>query len=498
MASDGTMTGLISTAVTMATSATDGDDTGVTSTDHPNLGPSAIFEELQTYSSYRAAVTIAEHKYYYLVPFSLVSNIFCFAVLFKRLGKSTAYLFMANIAIWDAAAIFTRGVVVMVFIYAWKVGDTGCAIIRLFENICQPIAEWLVILLTVDRVIAVWFPFKYRSLCTMPRALVAYAFIVVMIIGVCSNSLWIYSGVYNRPHYMCSNKPEYKEQMKQFLWAFFIFQSLLPTIIVILLNVALVYRLRQNQSRMLSRKKSVRGQFNKMSTENHVTVMALVLSVSFVLLLFPQTVFDIYYQEWDLDRNLGNDAESYATYYVGLTVVYLLVDINHSINVFLYFVSGTRFRSDALQLLMCKGLGDKKQRVIRTDSKLHKKEENVADAGTDDPKKTDEGQGQEEEAPADDVPTLNYMNVAGEDDAGNSKAGMDDTDNRQDKKITFVQADAMQGENIEELHKENTKIIRAGSMHRKTETGVGLAEDGEGNKEKANIAGHGGENKKMM
>ena len=235
-----TLRRLISVAVNVTPTATDRDDIGVTIVDHLSFALDSIFAQLQTYSSYRSIITMTEHKYYYLVPFSLISNIFSFAVLFKRLKKSTAYMFMANIAIWDAATILMRGIVVMMYLGAWNVGDTGCAIVRLLVNTSRPIAQWLVIPLTADRIIAVWFPFKYRTLCTMPRALLAYALIVAMTIGVCINNLWLFTGVSDPPHYSCKYKAEHKDQLKQFLWAYFVFQSLLPTFIVVLLNVALV------------------------------------------------------------------------------------------------------------------------------------------------------------------------------------------------------------------------------------------------------------------
>ena len=97
--------------------------------------------------------------------------------------------------------------------------------------------------------------------------------------------------------------------------------------------------------------------------------MALVISISFLLLVLPQTVFDIVYKEWKLDKDLGKDVESYVTHYIGLPVVYFLVDINHCINIFLHFVSGATFRSDALQLMMCNRLCGKENSVIRTRQK---------------------------------------------------------------------------------------------------------------------------------
>ena len=76
------------------------------------------------------------------------------------------------------------------FVHAVEIGDTGCCILALFTNATQLVAEWLVILMTLDRVVAVWFPFQYRQICTMRHALVAYGFIVVTMVCVNINKAW--------------------------------------------------------------------------------------------------------------------------------------------------------------------------------------------------------------------------------------------------------------------------------------------------------------------
>ena len=49
-----------------------------------------ILAQLEEYWQYWAVVNMSQNNYYYLAPLSLASNIFCFAVLFKGISKSTA------------------------------------------------------------------------------------------------------------------------------------------------------------------------------------------------------------------------------------------------------------------------------------------------------------------------------------------------------------------------------------------------------------------------
>ena len=177
-----------------------------------------------------------------------------------------------------------------------------------------------------------------------------------MMLCVCVNHFWVFEGVSFPPYYYCMAKPEYAEQTDRFWWAYLSFQSFIPTGIMILLNVALVYRVRRAMFSINETNNHGGDRKSKeMSAENHVTLMAVTVAVSFVLLTGPLCGFNAAIKLWDYDKNL----DTYVTYAVTQCVVHILYDLNHCLNVCFYIVSGRRFRDDALQLVTCSRRGGK-------------------------------------------------------------------------------------------------------------------------------------------
>ena len=305
------------------------------------------FATLNRNAAYSAAVKITLKKYYGILPLSLIFNMFCLAVLGKRMLKSTAYFYMGNIAIWDALTICSKAIIMFMFDGAWVVGDGGCMAINFLAGICPLMAVWLVVLLTADRFIAVWLPFRHREICTMKRAIIAYIVLLVVMCGTNVNYFWQLHGIAYTPYYYCMYIEEYERQAKAFVWVFVTLLSFAPTIIMFVLNIGLAMRVRQ-QMASLGDAKSTSGK-GKMSTEAHVTIMAFTISISFLLLTGPYCGFTIATYVW----NYRTDNQTYITYALTQAIVFLLVDINHCINVFLYFFSGRRFRQDAMVLLTC-------------------------------------------------------------------------------------------------------------------------------------------------
>ena len=90
--------------------------------------------------------------------------------------------------------------------------------------------------------------------------------------------------------------------------------------------------------------------------------MLFTVSVVFVLLTMPNCVFFIVQDDWDYQSSLHDTAR----YYLVFQLVFLLSDLNHAINFYLYFLSGRKFRRHFKALICCR----KKRNPLRAQSTM--------------------------------------------------------------------------------------------------------------------------------
>ena len=75
--------------------------------------------------------------------------------------------------------------------------------------------------------------------------------------------------------------------------------------------------------------------------------MLILVSSLFVLLLLPFEIREIYYTIFSKEET----PKQYAIFIFVFDVTYELYNVNFGINFYLYFISGTKFRKDLLNIL---------------------------------------------------------------------------------------------------------------------------------------------------
>ena len=100
---------------------------------------------------------------------------------------------------------------------------------------------------------------------------------------------------------------------------------------------------------MRNENQTVQQEKNK-NTEVQLTIMLILVSSVFIILLLPFEMREIYYTIF----SKAETAKQYAIFIFVFDVTYELYNANYGINFYLYFVSGTKFRRDLLALLCTK------------------------------------------------------------------------------------------------------------------------------------------------
>ncbi|CAH1775561.1 unnamed protein product [Owenia fusiformis] len=229
-------------------------------------------------------------------------------------------------------------------------------------NMAQMCSSWLVVLLTIDRFIAICHPFKALTYCTIKRVRVGILSIIVISI------------VYNIPEFWgISYKWIYHECLKLWMVATgtirgsigqhilyrtiygfagnLLFRNLLPVVLVVSLNGRLVHSLRvslQNRDKIMAN-----TEHNNEHRDKNITVTLLTISFVYLICILPMlalSVLDIYFSSVLTNKHSDtliyytSDNASFQIYMKFALVVQLLVRLNSAINFLVYCFVRKGFR----------------------------------------------------------------------------------------------------------------------------------------------------------
>lgn len=147
-----------------------------------------------------------------------------------------------------------------------------------------------------------------------------------------------------------------------------LFGAWLPSLIGLCLNITFLVYLKK----MTAKKQPHMNNNNDANSETQLTLMILTISITFLVLILPYSVFELMHKL--LSRETFNYfiSTNNARYVQRATL--LLIDLNHSTNFFLYVLTAKRFRSELKRILFfCKNNKDThfliKYRSVITDYK---------------------------------------------------------------------------------------------------------------------------------
>lgn len=288
-------------------------------------------------------------NYFVIMPlciFGIICNILSIIVLTKDNRKSVTFLFLKCLAVADNCEL-----VAVLFIYVLPLSVKFPTQMDLWgypiAMMIQTITILLVVIVTVDRYIAICMPTKVRSISTITRARLQVLCVV------------IFSIIFHIPRFFdhklveelnpCTNetklviKPEpfnnrtYHLVYTVFLYSFVNF--IIPLIILTYLNVKLILTLKHARRE----RKTMTHNSKKMSTGNadrSVTLMLVLVVIVFTICQLPA----LFTQIWSGFRDESN---SNLYRYIG-EVTNFMVTLNSSTNFIIYCIFGQKFRE-----LMC-------------------------------------------------------------------------------------------------------------------------------------------------
>ena len=158
---------------------------------------------------------------------------------------------------------------------------------------------------------------------------------------------------------------------KIYSWLTFFLNGVIPLTSLIAMNSTIVHEVRKSHNRFRNHE-SVKELANpnfagqgrhrpRKSVENQLTVMLLLVTTLFLVLLIPTYVRFLYFTSVNRDTP---EKQATATLFLHLST--RLYFTNSGINFFLYCISGKKFRKDLKKLLPFAASGIKTERTVST------------------------------------------------------------------------------------------------------------------------------------
>ncbi|KAL8581957.1 hypothetical protein ACOMHN_027939 [Nucella lapillus] len=251
-------------------------------------------------------------------------------------------------------------------------------------SICHPsgwitsnLGVFLTVAMTVDRSLAIQFPLRAPTLCTVRRAKVASLCLVLLVLLMDGHVAFTTRMVSKEVlAYLCAVDTSFSDSYRVFhdvYWPYLHNVSLMLSFIVIIIgNVIIVLHVKRSEdSKELGQgtKSSGGSQPGKTSSSSssksrQLSVMLIIDSASIISCTLPLTIYMMLDQSFqDLDL-FDNTPLSQARQGLLFAIGFYLIQVNHCANFFLYCLSGSRFREALTEVLLSWKTGRRGKRIF--------------------------------------------------------------------------------------------------------------------------------------
>ena len=297
-----------------------------------------------------------------LIAIGLVGNLLAFLVPRRpKYYKQSTCVYMRALTFFDSFTlifyILQRYLLHMFPDQFWSMGSFFCKEFIFIAYFALSTSHWAIVLMTIDRFIAVRFPLRSATLCTTNRAKTYIVVMTLMFAAFHFQHFWRKDDVtgnvlkYKCPYDYEVIKPEY-EIIYQHLFVNIVMVG--PLLIVFVLNIWIVVTVRNShrKQREMGMRQGQNGR--RFGTDKQITFMLLLVSWVFTLTVIP---FTLDHFVWDV----GLDVDATTTSKRMLLLRAMLYEvamnvlaINPACNFYMYCLGCKKFRMNLKQLFLCR------------------------------------------------------------------------------------------------------------------------------------------------
>lgn len=225
--------------------------------------------------------------------------------------------------------------------------NASCKIYNFCEHVCYLMSSWLIVVMAFERIVAVYFPFRTRTICKQSLAVVTIFTLLVVI----SYTQVFRVIMFGKSDGKCEAQLQYNFTYVMLHTYFYqiclIFT--LPVCLVLICNTMVLYKIHQIR-KATENENSTTTRLTRFTARRYkTTFMLLTISFIYVLCTLPMIAVTLaFLVVWE-QRGIESAPFMYALkpYSDALEVVFCM---NYSVNFFVYVLSGRAFRRELQEM----------------------------------------------------------------------------------------------------------------------------------------------------
>ncbi|XP_052279193.1 thyrotropin-releasing hormone receptor-like isoform X2 [Dreissena polymorpha] len=301
---------------------------------------------------YSAGITAMLWGLPHIITLGTIGNIFSFIVMLQReMRQTSTFFYLAVLAVADTIVLFVSAFKTWIRTATGfemlHVSDLSCKTFMFLTYFSLHLSAWLIVAVTIERFIVVWFPLKATTICSTRRAKLTTLAVAGSLAILNCHLFWTAELVQDLKtgRTVCAmlqtNQFLYKEVMP---WLHFTIYCLLPFILLMTFNALIILSLIRHRQMITSQM----TRNDKRSRYNHRKLAITLLSVSFVWIAtnIPSALYTV------IPLHPTTAQQAASQFFIKI-LCYLFLYLNHAINFLLYCITGQAFRREFAKLICC-------------------------------------------------------------------------------------------------------------------------------------------------
>lgn len=218
-------------------------------------------------------------------------------------------------------------------------------------NFFSILASWILVAMTLERFIAVWFPLQVTRIYSKKKATIVLIAISFLTFGF--NAIF-FAVVFEHPERpMCGYYERFNDFMLDYwYWADGLAYAIIPCLLVLTSNTLIIINVQMSSKAQRQLTNNFDQSSRRMRDQQQITTMLVVISIVFLSLMLPNSVFYLVSDHWK--RSTAPNSYELLEYYFTKQFIHMLCDLNHAVNFYLYFLSMATFRRRFLDTICCR------------------------------------------------------------------------------------------------------------------------------------------------
>ncbi|XP_071166098.1 cysteinyl leukotriene receptor 2-like [Mytilus edulis] len=307
------------------------------------------------YSEYNAAIYLWKIVPPILLLLGTVGNVLSILVLRRpTIRKSVCSMYLVMLAIIDLLVLYTgilRQWILNTFDFDIRAtSSAACKIHIWILYSSMDYSAWILIAVTIERVLLLWFPNKMQCVCTKKVAMLVLISIASFLLLVNSHILYGYElstgKTANHCHYVSKSYLQF--WISSWPSIDLVIFCIIPGSFLVVGNILIFVKVlisRRTINRQVSTY-STSSQQRRDSKFSSMTAMLIAVNCVFLVCNIPSRAFMIENTSWSFDTCGHN----YAKMSLLWCIFNLLMYVNNSVNFLLYIISGSRFRNEIKEI----------------------------------------------------------------------------------------------------------------------------------------------------